>query len=121
MKRATITFKDEDMLQGAKDSAQEQGISFSEYVTSLIGLDLQLRLQYKIIAFYDDGSTNEETCFYTDRDLAESVHAYNYILNENEPLPYFEPNKVKLTAFEVWKHGKMITRRERLDNGKEEF
>ena len=65
MKRATITFKDEDMLQGAKDAAQEQGISFSEYATSLIGLDLQLRLQYKIIAFYDDGSTNEETGFYT--------------------------------------------------------
>lgn len=44
MKRATITFKDEDMLQGAKSAAREQGISFSEYVTSLIGLDLQLRL-----------------------------------------------------------------------------
>lgn len=63
MKRATITFKDEDMLQGAKDAAQEQGISFSEYATSLIGLDLQLRLQYKIIAFYDDGTPTKRQVF----------------------------------------------------------
>lgn len=113
MKRVSISFKDEAMLQGAKDEAREQGISFSEYITSLIGLDLQLRLQYKIKAFYDDGSMMEETNFYTDRDLDESAQAYNAILNDDKPLPYFKPDNVKLMAFEVWKHGKMITRKEK--------
>lgn len=121
MKRASIAFNDEDMLQGAKEAAKEQGISFSEYVTSLIGLDLQLRLQYKIVAFYDNGSSNEETAFYTERDLAESTQAYNSILREGKPLPYFQPEEVRLIAYEVWKHGEMITRKETTQNGKEEF
>lgn len=38
MKRTMLTFNDDYM---------QQGISFSKYVTSPIGLDLQLRMQYK--------------------------------------------------------------------------
>lgn len=32
MKRVSISFKDEAMLQGAKDEARDRCISFSEYV-----------------------------------------------------------------------------------------
>ena len=121
MKRVSISLEDESMLQAAKYEARDQGISFSEYVTSLIGLDLQLKLQYKIKAFYDNGSVMEETNFYTYHDLDESIQAYNSILNDDKPLPYFKPEIVKLAAFEVWQHGRMVVRKEKANNGKEEF
>lgn len=108
-KYVNIGFNDECVIQGAKEEAEYQGIRLSEYVEELIKNDLKSKLQYKIVAHYSNGDTQEETDFFTDKDLGESVMAYNMILNRKEPLPYYSPVEVFLTGFEVWKHGIMIS------------
>ena len=107
MKRASIGFKDEYVLQGAREEADRQGKRLSEYVEELISRDLKAKLQYKIVAHYSNGDTKEEADFYTESDLQESVMAYGMIFHRGEPLPYYRPEEVFLTGFEVWKHGKM--------------
>lgn len=111
--KVSISINDEEMLKGAKAEAQKNGITLSEYITTLIDSDLKQKLQFKIICYYDDGSQDEEDGFYTERDLEESVYAYDYILNQGEPLPVFEPRKVRLVAYEVWKYGKLVIREEK--------
>lgn len=110
MKRASIGFNDEYVLQGAREEADRQGKRLSEYVEELISRDLKAKLQYKIVAHYSNGDTKEEADFYTESDLQESVMAYGMILFRGEPLPYYKPETVYLTGFEVWKHGKMTVK-----------
>lgn len=108
-KYVNIGFKDEYVIQGAKKEAKRQGKSLSEYAEGLISQDLKSKLQYKIVAHYSNGDTQEETDFFTDNDLSESVMAYHMILNRKEPLPYYSPEEVFLAGFEVWKHGNMVS------------
>ena len=107
MKRASIGFNDEYVLQGAREEADRQGKRLSEYVEELISQDLKAKLQYKIVAHYSNGDTREETDFYTEDDLHESMMAYGMIFHRSEPLPFYAPDEVYLIGFEVWKHGKM--------------
>lgn len=102
--RASIGFKDRYMLAGAKAAAKEQGKTFSEYVTELIGEDLKKRLGYRIVAHYSNGKTHEETEFYSYTDLMESVNAYGQIWVQGEPTY----DGSYLTAFEVYEHDKII-------------
>lgn len=102
--RVSIGFKDRYMLAGAKAAAKEQGKTFSEYVTGLIGEDLEKRLGYRIVAHYSDGSTHEESEFYSYNDLMESVCAYHMIWIKGEP----NYDGLYLTAFEVYEHDNII-------------
>ena len=108
-KYVNIGFKDEYVIQGAREEAEYQGVRLSEYVEELIKNDLKSKLQYKIVAHYSNGDAQEETDFFTDKDLGESVMAYHMILNRKEPLPYYSPEEVFLAGFEVWKHGNMVS------------
>lgn len=105
MKKSTVSFSDNDMLDGAKAYAKEQGYSFSEYVTRLIGADLKCRYGYRIVAYYDNGTTDVEKDFYTHRDLMESVRAYAELYKKGEPLSY---DNSKIIGYEVYAEGKQI-------------
>lgn len=106
--RVSIGFSDEYMLHGAREEAERQGIRLSEYIENLVQKDLKEKLQYKIRAFYSNGDTKEETDFYTNYDLMQSAAAYEKIWKDGEPMPFYAPEKVFLTGFEVWKHGEIL-------------
>ena len=84
MKKTTISFNDDYMLQGAKDYVKEKGMTLSEYVTSVVGEDLKKHKLYKISAVYENGETSEETDFYTYPDFMESVRAYAQIFSKRQ-------------------------------------
>ena len=110
MKRVNIRFKNEYVLQGAREEANRQRKCYSEYVEELIIQDLKKKRQYKIIAHYSNGDIKEETDFFTENDLHESIVAYGMTLYRRKPLLYYHPQKIYLTGFEVWKYGKIIAK-----------
>ena len=84
MKKSSITFTDDYMLEGAKEYAKQQGITFSKYIENLVDADLKKWRTFRLTTFYDDGSRHEETDFYTEWDLQQSLMAYAAIYSKKE-------------------------------------
>lgn len=116
MKKTTITFNDDYMLMRAKREAEEAGQTLSQYICSLVDKDIKAKSGYKLIAYYDNGSSHIEEDFYTDADLAESVRAYDSIFLEREPLMYFKPEDVRMIGYEAWKNGKQFVKKGSTNN-----
>lgn len=104
-KKATVTFNDDYMILGAKAQAQEEGKTFSQYIEELVKVDLEKKLQHKIVAYYESGKTHIETHFYTEADLRESVIAYASIYSKKER----DFDGDLLIGYEVYKHGELLT------------
>lgn len=85
MKKPVITFKDDYMLDGVKEYAKEQGITLSKYIENLVDADLKKWRKFRLTGFYNDGSSHEETNFYTKWDFQQSIMAYASIFEKGEP------------------------------------
>lgn len=104
MKKATFTVNDDNLIEGAKEEARNMGKSFSHYIQELLEKDLQEKLQHKIVAYYEDGSTHTERHFYTDTDLIESMTAYYSLIG-------VECAGSVLKGFRAYKRGKLVIER----------
>lgn len=69
-------------------------------------------MQFKIINFFDNGDISEEDSFYREEDIMKSVEVFEAMLCTGEHLLYYRAEEVRLKAYEVWKYGKIVERRE---------
>lgn len=99
-----ITIKDESLIETLKENAEIQGASTSQYAEDLLRKSISGLLAYKLVFLYHDGTQTEETHFYSPKDLAESVRAADFLL-EN-PTKLFDGRRI--IGWQVWQNGNLI-------------
>lgn len=104
--RVSVDFKDEYLVQGAKEAAKEQGKTFSEYLAGLVAEDVKKRQGYRIVVHCTNGAIHEENDFYTEDDIYESAHAF--VMMDLQEIPMYDGSYV--TMVELYKHDTLIER-----------
>lgn len=106
--KKNVTIKDSDLAEGIRQHLARAEVSFGDYVSQLIGQDIISRLQYRLIGFYDDGSTHVETEFYTALDFSRSVKAYKAVMCD----PYLSTlgSGTKLIGYAAYKENHLLSR-----------
>ncbi|WP_158662696.1 hypothetical protein [Massiliimalia timonensis] len=99
-----ITIKDESLIETLKEYAEIQGASTFQYTEDLLRKSISGLLAYKLVFLYHDGTQTEETHFYSPKDLAESVRAADFLL-EN-PTKLFDGRRI--IGWQVWQNGNLI-------------
>lgn len=104
MKQLTISIKDEAIIDAISKASEEIEVTIDDYIEKTLSDALKAKLGYKLIAYYSDGTTHEETDFYTDDDIYESIDAYYRICKSENPIC---GNKI-LTGFKAYQHNKLL-------------